>query len=259
MNSFKNVQKALEYEIKRQIEILEEKRDVVQETRLWDADKEITLSMRGKEEAHDYRYFPEPDLVLIRIEEKWIEEMRKTLPELPDKKKKRFVEIYTIPEYDAEVLTSSKPLSEYFEKCVELFPNPKVVSNWIMGDILRALKKDNIEIGNCPLTPQRLAGMLKMIENATISGKIAKTVFEEMYKTGKTADIIVKEKGLVQITDEDELKRIVDEVLSNNAKEVEQYRKGKKKLFGFFVGETMKATKGKANPQLVNSLLKERL
>ena len=259
MNSFKNVQGALEYEIKRQIEILKEGGEVTQETRLWDVDKGITLSMREKEEAHDYRYFPEPDLVRIKIDEEWIRRTEKGLPELPDEKKKRFVDKYKIPEYDAGVLTSSKALSEYYERCVELFPNPKVVSNWVMGDILRELKTENIDIKDCPLTPKNLAGMLKMIDNGTISGKIAKTVFEEMYRTGKPADTIVKEKGLLQISDEEGLSRIVDEVLAKNSDQVEQYRKGKDKLFGFFVGETMKATKGKANPQLVNKLLKEKL
>lgn len=259
MNSFKNVQGALEYAIKRQIEILKEGGEVTQETRLWDVDKGITLSMREKEEAHDYRYFPEPDLVRIKIDEEWIRRTEKGLPELPDEKKKRFVDKYKIPEYDAGVLTSSKALSEYYERCVELFPNPKVVSNWVMGDILRELKTENIDIKDCPLTPKNLAGMLKMIDNGTISGKIAKTVFEEMYRTGKPADTIVKEKGLLQISDEEGLSRIVDEVLAKNSDQVEQYRKGKDKLFGFFVGETMKATKGKANPQLVNKLLKEKL
>jgi len=259
MNSFKNVQGALEYEIKRQIEVLKEGGEVIQETRLWDVDKGITLSMREKEEAHDYRYFPEPDLVTIRIDEEWVKEIEKGLPELPDEKKKRFVAEYKLPQYDAEVLTSSRMLAGYFEKCVSLCQNPKAVSNWVMGDVLRELKAENIDIKDCPLTPENLASMLKMIDKGTISGKIAKTVFEEMYKTGKPAEIIVREKGLVQISDEEELSKIVDGVLSKNPEEVEQYRKGKRKLFGFFVGETMRATKGKANPQLVNKLLKEKL
>jgi aspartyl-tRNA(Asn)/glutamyl-tRNA(Gln) amidotransferase subunit B len=259
MNSFRNVQKALEYEIQRQIDVLDDGGKILQETRLWDGDKGVTVSMRGKEEAHDYRYFPEPDLVRIRIGKEWIEEVRKKLPELPEEKKARFVTQYKIPEYDAGILTSSKPLADYYEKCVELYPNPKVVSNWVMGDILRELKAANIEINDCPLRPENLAGMLKLMDKGVISGKIAKTVFEEMYKTGKPAGKIVEEKGLTQITDEDELSRTIDEILDKNSKEVEQYRQGKEKLIGFFVGEAMKATRGKANPQLVNQLLKEKL
>jgi aspartyl-tRNA(Asn)/glutamyl-tRNA(Gln) amidotransferase subunit B len=259
MNSFRFVEKALEYEIKRQIDILEEGGEVVQETRLWDVDRGITVSMRGKEEAHDYRYFPDPDLVPIRIEETWIEEVRKSLPELPDVKKERFVRDYGIPEYDAEILTSTKVLASYYEESVRLFPEPKTVSNWMMGDLLRELKHDEKEIDQCPVTPGHLVEMLSMIKQGTISGKIAKSVFEEMYRTGERPGKIVQDKGWIQILDRDEIEEAIEKAMVANPKQVEDYRKGKEKLFGFFVGEVMKQTKGKANPQLVNELLKEKL
>jgi len=259
MNSFRHVEKALEYEIKRQIALLEDGEEVIQETRLWDADQEVTVSMRGKEEAHDYRYFPDPDLVPLRIDEPWIEEIRKSLPELPIQKRERFVAEYQIPEYDAQILTSTKPLSAFYEETTRLFPEPKTVSNWMMGDLLRELKKDEREIDQCPLTPLHLAEMLKMIKEGTISGKIAKDVFEEMYRTGEHPATIVKEKGWIQILDEAEIARAIQRVVDANPKLVDDYRKGKEKLFGFLVGEVMKETKGKANPKLVNELLRKKL
>jgi aspartyl-tRNA(Asn)/glutamyl-tRNA(Gln) amidotransferase subunit B len=259
MNSFRNVEKALEYEIKRQIAMLKDGGEVIQETRLWDVDQGVTISMRGKEEAHDYRYFPDPDLVPLRIEEKWVEEIRKSLPELPDEKKERFVRQYQIPEYDAEILTSTKPLSGYYEETVKLFSEPKIVSNWMMGDLLRELKRDEKEIDQCPVTPQHLAKMLSMIQEGTISGKIAKDVFEEMYRTGERPEKIVRDKGWVQILDQGEIEKAIEKVMEANPKQVEDYRKGKEKIFGFFVGEVMKQTKGKANPKLVNELLKKKL
>jgi len=259
MNSFRHVEKALEYEIKRQISILEEGEGVVQETRLWDVNQGITVSMRGKEEAHDYRYFPDPDLVPLRIDEAWIEEIRKNLPELPDQKKERFIRDYRIPEYDAEILTSAKAMALYFEECVRLFPEPKIVSNWMMGDFLRELKRDEREIDQCPVTPKHLAEMLSMIKEGTISGKIAKDVFEEIYRTGEDPAKIVREKGWIQILDEGEIERTIERVMEANPKLVEDFQKGKEKLFGFFVGEIMKETKGKANPKLVNELLRRKL
>ncbi len=259
MNSFRHVEKALEYEIKRQIALLEDGEEVIQETRLWDADQEITVSMRGKEEAHDYRYFPDPDLVPLRIDEPWIEEIRKSLPELPIQKRERFVAEYQIPEYDAQILTSTKPLSAFYEETTRLFPEPKAVSNWMMGDLLRELKKDEREIDQCPVTPLHLAEMLKMIKEGTISGKIAKDVFEEMYRTGEPPAKIVKEKGWIQILDEAEIARAIQRVVDANPKLVDDYQKGKEKLFGFLVGEVMKETKGKANPKLVNELLRKKL
>jgi aspartyl-tRNA(Asn)/glutamyl-tRNA(Gln) amidotransferase subunit B len=259
MNSFRHVEKALEYEIKRQIAMLEDGGKVIQETRLWDVDQGVTISMRGKEEAHDYRYFPDPDLVPLRIEEKWVEEIRKSLPELPDEKKERFVRQYQIPEYDAEILTSTKPLSGYYEETVKLFSEPKIVSNWMMGDLLRELKRDEKEIDQCPVTPQHLAKMLSMIQEGTISGKIAKDVFEEMYRTGERPEKIVRDKGWVQILDQGEIEQAIEKAMEANPKQVDDYRKGKEKIFGFFVGEVMKQTKGKANPKLVNELLKKKL
>ena len=259
MNSFRNVEKALEYEIRRQIAVLEDGGEVIQETRLWDVDQGVTISMRGKEEAHDYRYFPDPDLVPLKVEEEWIGKIRKNLPELPDQKKERFIRQYQIPEYDAEILTSTKAMANYFEECVRLFPEPKTVSNWMMGDLLRELKRDEREIDLCPVTPGHLTEMLSMIKEGTISGKIAKDVFEEMYRTGERPEKIVKEKGWIQILDEGEIEKAVERAMEANPKQVEDYRKGKEKIFGFFVGEVMKQTKGKANPKLVNELLKKRL
>jgi aspartyl-tRNA(Asn)/glutamyl-tRNA(Gln) amidotransferase subunit B len=259
MNSFRNVERALAYEIGRQKKVLEEGGTVVQETRLWDPIKGASEAMRGKEEAHDYRYFPDPDLVPLTIDSPWVEEIKKVLPELPLQKKRRFVQEYQIPEYDAGVITTSKALADYYEECVRLFPEPKQVSNWIMGDLLRLLKEDGKEAEASPLAPEQFAEMLGLIKEGTISGKIAKTVFEEMYKTGKGAKEIVTEQGLVQITDEAALTQTVAEVLQAHPHEVEAYKNGKEKLFGFFVGQVMKATQGKANPQLVNNILKKRL
>jgi aspartyl-tRNA(Asn)/glutamyl-tRNA(Gln) amidotransferase subunit B len=259
MNSFRHVEKALEYEIKRQIAMVEDREEVNQETRLWDVDQGITISMRGKEEAHDYRYFPDPDLVPLRINGKWVEEIRKSLPELPDEKKKRFVQQYQIPEYDAEILTSTKAMATYYEECVQLFPEPKTVSNWMMRDVLRVLKQDEREIGQIPITPKHLTDMLIMTRSETISGSIAKDVFEEMYRTGERPEKIVRDKGWVQILDQGEIEQAVERAMKTNPKQVEDYRKGKEKIFGFFVGEVMKQTKGKANPKLVNELLKKKL
>jgi aspartyl-tRNA(Asn)/glutamyl-tRNA(Gln) amidotransferase subunit B len=259
MNSFRHVEMALEYEIKRQTSLLEDGEEVVQETRLWDVDQGATASMRSKEEAHDYRYFPDPDLVPLKIDGNWIQKIQKDLPELPSEKRERFVKQYHIPEYDAAILTSTKPLSIYYEETVRLFPEPKTISNWIMGDLLRELKRDEREIDQCPVTPALLAEMLSMIKDGTISGKIAKDVFEEMYRTGGKPARIVQEKGWVQILDKGEIERAIEKAMHSNPKLVEDYRKGKEKLFGFFVGEVMKETKGKANPKLLNELLKEKL
>ena len=259
MNSFRHVERALTYEIERQKKVLEGGREVIQETRLWDPAKGVTEAMRGKEEAHDYRYFPDPDLVPLTISLQWVEEIRKGLPELPLQRKGRFVKEYRIPEYDAGVITASKALADYYEECVRLFPEPKQVSNWIMGDLLRLLKEGEKEAESSPLSPKQLAAMLGLIKDGTISGKIAKTIFEEMYKTGKGAKEIVEEQGLVQITDEAAVAQAVAEVLQDHPKEIEEYKNGKAKLFGFFVGQVMKATQGKANPQLVNEILKKKL
>jgi len=259
MNSFRNVQRALEYEIKRQQYVLENGQEVIQETRLWDDSQGVTLSMRSKEEAHDYRYFPDPDLVPIVIDEAWIEEVKKSLPELPLEKRERFIREFQIPPYDAGVLTSSRALADYFEEVARLSGKPKVAGNWVMGDVLRFLNEEKRDIKECPILPQSLAEMIVLIENGTISGKMAKDIIVEMYKTGKTPQTIIEEKGMVQITDEDALEKTIAEVLAANPAQLEQYRGGKEKLFGYFVGQIMKATQGKANPQLINELLKKML
>ena len=259
LNSFKFIQKAIEYEVDRQTKLLDQGDTVKQETRLYDADRNETFPMRSKEEAHDYRYFPDPDLVPIMIDEAWVEELRKTIPELPEQKRERFVKNYKIPEYDAGVLTSSKPLADYFEQCTALFPQPKTISNWMMGDLLRELKKDGRNIVDCPVSPSALVDLLKLIESGTISGNIAKGIFEEMYQTQKSAGSIVEEKGLKQITDSSAIEKIVAEVLQANPSQVEEFKGGKEKVLGFLVGQVMKASKGKANPAMVNKLLKKKM
>ena len=216
MNSFRNVQRALEYEIKRQQYVLEGGGEVVQETRLWDDTAGVTQSMRGKEEAHDYRYFPDPDLVPVVIDDAWIEEIRKSLPELPLEKRERFVRDYQISAYDAGVLTASRALADYYEEVVRLSGQPKIAANWVMGDILRFLNEEKRDIRECPIAPASLAEMIRLIQEGTISGKMAKEVVEEMYKTGKTPEAIIKEKGLVQITDEGALAKTIAEIMEKN-------------------------------------------
>ncbi len=259
VNSFKFVQKAIEYEIKRQARILDEGGRVIQETRLFDSNKGATFSMRSKEEAHDYRYFPEPDLVPIKISVNTIEEIRKTIPELPDAKRTRFAKDYGLPEYDADMLTQSRTMAAYFEEATRLSNQPKTVSNWMMGELMRLLNTDGKEIEDSPIKPERLAGLIKMIDNGVISIKIAKTVFDEMYKTGKDAETVVQEQGLVQVSDTGEIETIIAGVISANPGQAADYKAGKEKLFGFFVGQVMKASKGKANPDVVNQLLKKKL
>ena len=259
LNSFKFIQKAIEYEVDRQTRLLDQGDTVKQETRLYDSARGETFPMRSKEEAHDYRYFPDPDLVPIMIDETWVEKLRQTIPELPEQKRERFVKSYKIPEYDAGVLTSSKPLADYFEQCTALFPQPKTISNWMMGDLLRELKKDGRNIVDCPVSPSALVDLLKLIESGTISGNIAKGIFEEMYQTQKSAGSIVEEKGLKQITDSSAIEKIVAEVLQANPSQVEEFKGGKEKVLGFLVGQVMKASKGKANPAMVNKLLKKKM
>jgi aspartyl-tRNA(Asn)/glutamyl-tRNA(Gln) amidotransferase subunit B len=259
VNSFKFVQKALEYEIKRQAQVLDEGGKVVQETRLFDSTKGVTFSMRSKEEAHDYRYFPEPDLVPIVVSKETIDGIAATIPELPDAKRGRFANDYGLPEYDADMLTQSRAMASYFEETVKLTGQPKVVSNWMMGELMRLLNADNREIEACPIKPDKLAAMIKMISDGVISNKIAKTVFEEMYGSGKDAETVVKEKGLVQVSDSGAIEQIIDDVIRDNPGQAADYRAGKEKLFGFFVGQVMKASKGKANPEMVNQLLKKKL
>lgn len=260
MNSFRNVQRALEYEIRRQRDILLDGGEVVQETLLWDADRNVTNSMRGKEEAHDYRYFPDPDLIPVVIDENWIENTRKTLPELPDERRHRFISALGLPEYDAEVLTSSKDLADYFEAALKIYPQAKKLSNWMMTELMRELKgEDSIEIEGCPITPQNLGVLLDMIDKGTISGKIAKAVFMDMLASGKDPETLVKEKNLVQVSDEGELLAIVREIIAANPGQVAEYRAGKTKLMGYFVGQLMQKTKGRANPKIANQLLSQEL
>ncbi|HOJ51699.1 MAG TPA: Asp-tRNA(Asn)/Glu-tRNA(Gln) amidotransferase subunit GatB [Syntrophales bacterium] len=259
MNSFRHVQRALEYEIKRQMFIIESGGEVVQETRLWDESQGVTYAMRGKEEAHDYRYFPDPDLVSVLIEDDWIEEVRRSLPELPAAKKQRFMDEYGLSSYDAGVLTSEKALAEYFEACVRKCGQPKTAANWIMGDLLKLINEDKGTIKDCLVFPEYLAEIINLIHEGTISGKIGKEILEEVYGTGQAPRVIVEKKGLVQITDTRAIAEVVDKVLTQYPDQVAQYRAGKEKVFGFFVGQVMKETQGKANPKLVNDLLKEKL
>ena len=260
MNSFRNVQRALEYEIRRQRDILLDGGRVVQETLLWDADRNVTNSMRGKEEAHDYRYFPDPDLIPVVIDKEWIENTRKTLPELPDERRQRFISALGMPEYDAEVLTSSKDLADYFEAALAVYPQAKKLSNWMMTELMRELKgEDSIDISGCPITPENLGGLLKMIDAGTISGKIAKSLFMDMLASGKDAETLVQEKNLVQVSDEGELLAMVREIVAANPAQAADYKAGKTKLMGYFVGQLMQRTKGRANPKLANRLFAQEL
>lgn len=259
LNSFRSVQRSLEFEVDRQRKVVERGERVVQDTRHWDDAKGVTVSMRSKEQAHDYRYFPEPDLAPMVIDRTWVEEIRRSLPELPDARKERFVCEYGIPEYDAALITGSKRLADFFDACARGYRDPKVVSNWVMGELLRLLNVHNQEIEDARLTPEHLTGMIELIDEGVISGKIAKTVFEEMFETGKPARVIVEEHGLVQISDEGQILGIVDRVIAENPSVVADFRAGKEKALGFLVGQVMKHTQGKANPQAVNRLLRERL
>ncbi|MEW6270600.1 MAG: Asp-tRNA(Asn)/Glu-tRNA(Gln) amidotransferase subunit GatB [Thermodesulfobacteriota bacterium] len=263
MNSFRNVERAIDFEIRRQIEVVESGGTVVQETRLWDADRGLTASMRSKEEAHDYRYFPEPDLLPLRVDRSWIEDLRASLPELPAARRERFVHDYGLPEYDAEVLTARRDVADYFEAAVARHANAKAISNWVMGDILRLVRErkldDALVIESWPVAPESLAKLIALIDDGTISGKIAKSVFEEMVASGADPAEVVARKGLQQVTDTGAIAAAVDVVLAQNADKVAEYRAGKDKLLGFFVGQVMKATAGKANPQAVNEILRARL
>ncbi|CAB5127878.1 Aspartyl-tRNA(Asn) amidotransferase subunit B (EC @ Glutamyl-tRNA(Gln) amidotransferase subunit B (EC [Olavius algarvensis associated proteobacterium Delta 3] len=259
LNSFKHVENALHFEIRRQQAILGEGKDVVQETRLWDQERNRTVSMRGKEEAHDYRYFPDPDLLPLVIDDRWIETVRRGLPELPDEKRDRFISDYHLPPYDADLLTASRELAEYFEACARSGLHPKKISNWIMGPLIGLLNAEGKTIADSPVSPESLADLVRLIDDDIISGKIAKTVFDDMARTGTSPKTIVEEKGLVQVTDTAAIAAAVDQVLADSAKEVEAYKGGKTKLLGFFVGQVMKETRGKANPKLVNEILRQKL
>lgn len=259
MNSFRAVQNGLEYEVERHTEILANGGQIKQETRRWDESKGVTYAMRSKEEAEDYRYFPDPDLVPVIVAPSWVEELRQSLPEMPEARQKRYIEQWELPAYDAAVITASKTMADFFEATMEDYHDAKAVANWLMGEIARHLNAEGLEITETKLTPAHLIELLKLQDEGTISGKIAKTVFEEMFSSGKKPAEIVKEKGLVQISDEGAIAAIVDQVIANNPKPVEDYKNGQEKAIGFLVGQVMKLSKGKANPALANKLLKEKL
>ncbi len=262
INSFRFLQRAIEYEIERQIDVVESGDRVVQETRLWNSVEQHTVSMRSKEEAHDYRYFPEPDLPLVKLEQAWIDEIRRTQPELPAQRRRRVVEEYGLSDYDAGILTSTRALADYFESALGECGKPKSVANWMMGDLLRLTKDDGVDLtdlSGLSLTPGMLARMIKLVEEGTISGKIAKTVVEEMYRTGKSPEDIIEEKDLSQISDTGEIEGIIDEIIASNPGPVEQYRSGKTGTIGWFVGQVMRATGGRANPKSVNEVLRKKL
>jgi aspartyl-tRNA(Asn)/glutamyl-tRNA(Gln) amidotransferase subunit B len=279
LNSFRNVARAIDHEIARQVAVIESGGKIVQETRLWNADRNETVSMRSKEEAHDYRYFPEPDLPPLAVSAAWIEEVRKSLPELPAEKRRRFVAEYKIPDYDAGVLTLARDVADYYETVAKASGNPKAASNWVMTEILRKLKArdreaipsdeaspihsgspdDDRPLASCPIKPEQLAELVSLIDKGTISGKIAKDVFEKMWASGDGAKAIVEREGLVQVSDEGPILAAIDEVIAASPEQVKTYKGGKQGTIGWFVGQVMKKTGGKANPQVVNTLLKKKL
>ena len=261
INSFRFVEQAIHHEVARHIEILENGGKIIQQTRLFDSIKMETRPMREKEEANDYRYFPDPDLLPVKISSEWIESIKADLPELPDEKKERFISQLNLSEYDADVLVSNKILAAYFEEVSSSLENtnPKLAANWVMGELLGALKKQSLDISQSPISSHNLAGLLNRIQDQTISGKIAKSVFEEMIQSQSTADDIINQRGLKQLNDSSAIEKIIDEIIAANPSQVEQYRSGKDKIFGFFVGQVMKISKGQANPQQVNDLLKKKL
>jgi len=259
INSFRFVERAINIEVERQIDLIEDGGKVVQETRLYDADKNETRSMRSKEEANDYRYFPDPDLLPVVIDDAYLEEVRKTLPELPAEKAARFVSDLGLNDYDASVLTASRQLADYFETVVKESVDAKMAANWMLGDVSARLNKDDLNIEQCPVPAADLAGMLKRIADNTISGKIAKDVFNAMWSGEGDADTVIEKKGLKQITDDSAIEAIIDEVIASSPNQLEQYRSGKDKLFGYFVGQVMKVSQGKANPAQVNKMLKDKL
>jgi aspartyl-tRNA(Asn)/glutamyl-tRNA(Gln) amidotransferase subunit B len=259
LNSFRSVQRGLEYEVARQEDLLDDGGRVIQETRTWDENKGVTASMRSKEQAHDYRYLPEPDLVPIVVDPARVAEIRANLPELPDARKQRLMDACGLSEYDASIITASKAMADYFDQSLTYKADAKVVANWLMGEVSKHLNNEGITILECPVTPPQLTGLLALIEKGTISNKIAKTVFEEMWVRRKDAEVVVKEKGLIQISDTSEIVAIVDSVIAANPQSVADFKAGKEKAIGFLVGQIMKQTKGRANPDMVNALLREKL
>ena len=259
INSFKYVKDAVEYEIKRQTKVLRDGGKIYQETRLWNIERGETAVMRSKEEAHDYRYFPDPDLVPLKLEQAWVDGCRSSLPELPAVRMRRFVEKYGLPEYDGGVLTASRAMADYFEACVSQFNQPKTVSNWVMGELTRELNNSGTDIAASPVSPERLVDLLQMVEKGAISLKVARELFPELYKSGKSPEQIVQEKGLTQVSDEGALGKVIDEVLAKSPAQVAQFKEGKQQVLGFLVGQVMKASGGKANPGKVNELLRKKL
>lgn len=259
MNSFRNVERALQYEIERQIELIEDGEEVIQQTLLWNADLNEAFPMRSKEEAHDYRYFPDPDLLPVIVDEPWKENIAKSMPELPDIKLQRFIQQYNLPDYDSDILTQTKAVADYYEKVVSVTDDFKSASNWIMTDVLGYLNENKIEIIQFPISAKNLGKLINLISQGIISSKIAKEVFQIMLKSDDNPERIVKEKNLIQISDEGEIIKIIHEVLEKNKNQIDEYLSGKEKVFGFFIGQIMRESKGKANPQLVNQLLKSEL
>ena len=259
LNSFKAIAAAIEFEINRQIEVLESGGVIYQETRRWDDEKGIGISMRNKENAQDYRYFPEPDMSPISLDEEYINTIKNSIPELPDSRRYKYINEFGIPEYDAKIITSSKALSDFFEETLTKCNNKKAVSNWIMGDVMRIAKEKEVEYSNLPLTTDQLASLINLIDNGTISGAIAKKVFEQMVNEGKDPKVIVEDQGLIQIVDENAIKEVVNKILEDNPKSIEDYRAGKDRALGFLVGQAMRETKGKANPKMLNDMFLEAL
>ena len=259
MNSFRNVERAIEYEVKRQIDLIEDGERIVQQTLLWDADTNEAHPMRSKEEAHDYRYFPDPDLLPVIVNEEWKKEIAISLPELPDAKLKRFVTDFSLPIYDCEILTQTKSLAKYYEDVISVTDEYKIASNWVTGDVLAVINDKKFDISDFPVSPLNLGKLINLIKDGTISGKIAKEIFPIMMEKNSDPEQIVKEKNLIQISDTSEIEAIIQRIIDANAEQVDEYRSGKEKVFGFFVGQVMKQTRGQANPEVLNKLLKEKL
>ncbi|HYI93583.1 MAG TPA: Asp-tRNA(Asn)/Glu-tRNA(Gln) amidotransferase subunit GatB [Bryobacteraceae bacterium] len=259
LNSFRFLKLALDYEIQRQIALVESGGKVVQETRLYNVESGETVSMRSKEHAHDYRYFPEPDLVPLRVSAEWRERLKADMPELPRQKRTRFIEDFGLREYDADVLTATRPTSEYYEKAVAAAGDPRTTANWVMGDLMAALKADNKDFTESPVAPEQLGELLSLIAKQELTGKLAKEIFSKMYSTGNSARVIMEREGLKQMSDSGALEKIIDEIIAANPKQVEQFKGGKSTVLGFFVGQVMKASRGQANPAIVNDLLKSKL
>ena len=259
MNSFRNVERAINFEIERQIDVIEDGGKITQETLLWNADLNEASAMRGKEEAHDYRYFPDPDLMPIIVSNEWRDEIAELLPELPEARKERFVSKFNLPKYDAEVLTQARSIADYYEKVVTVTDDFKSASNWIMTEVLKVINEDKVDIKDFPVAAENLGELINLIKDGTISGKIAKELFPEMLKENKKPSQIVKEKNLIQITDIAEINKIVEKILAGSPNQVKQFQSGEEKVFGYFVGQVMKETKGKANPKAVNEILREKL